>query len=178
MPTTTGVTLVNQRLLHSLAALCLAATLGFAQDFRATISGRVYDSSGGAIPGARIQAVNVANNETSSAVSDASGAYSIPFLRPGNYRITVSADGFKQFIRENIILEVGRVVGIDITMEVGAVTENITVTAEAALLETQTASRVGVINQQQVSSLPLNSRNPFMLGAMMSGVTFRGAAIW
>lgn len=169
---------MNQRLLHFLAALCLAASLGFAQDFRATISGRVFDSSGGAIPGARVQVVNVANNESSSATADASGAYSIPFLRPGNYRMTVTSEGFKQFIRENIILEVGRVVGIDITMEVGAVTENITVTAESALLETQTASRVGVINQQQVQSLPLNSRNPFMLGAMMSGVTFRGAAIW
>jgi hypothetical protein len=169
---------VNQRLLHSLAALCLAASLGSAQDFRATISGHIYDSSGGAIPGARIQAINVANNESSAASSDANGAYTVPFLRPGQYRLTVTADGFKQFIRENITLEVGRVVGIEVTLEVGAVSENITVTAEAALLETQTASRVGVVNQQQVQSLPLNSRNPFMLGAMMSGVTFRGAAIW
>ncbi len=169
---------MNQRLLHSLAALCFAASLGLAQDFRATISGHIYDSSGGAIPGARIQVINIANNESSAASSDANGAYTVPFLRPGQYRLTVTADGFKQFIRENITLEVGRVVGIEVTLEVGAVSENITVTAEAALLETQTASRVGVVNQQQVQSLPLNSRNPFMLGAMMSGVTFRGAAIW
>jgi hypothetical protein len=58
------------------------------------------------------------------------------------------------------------------------VTETVTVTAEAAMLETQTASRSGIINQTQVSELPLNSRNPFMLGAMMSSVNFRGAAIW
>ncbi len=56
--------------------------------------------------------------------------------------------------------------------------ESINVTGEVALLETQTASRVGVVDTKQVAELPLNSRNPFMLGAMMSGVTFRGAAIW
>jgi hypothetical protein len=67
---------------------------------------------------------------------------------------------------------------VDVTLEVGAITESISVTAEAAMLETQTASRVGVVTTTQVSELPLNSRNPFMLGAMMSGVNFRGAAIW
>jgi hypothetical protein len=172
------VSRVYKRLLHLAAALSLAAALGSAQEFRATVMGRIFDSSGGAIPNAKIQIVNVANSETSAAVADSTGTYSIPLLRPGNYRLTVTADGFKQFIRENIILEVGRVVGIDVTMELGAVTENITVTAEAAILETQTASRYAVVNNEQVLSLPLNARNPFMLGAMMSGVTFRGAAIW
>ncbi len=149
-----------------------------AQEFRATVSGRVFDASNAAVPGAKLTAVNVATNETANATTDNSGAYTIPFLRPGQYRMTVTAQGFKQSIRENITLQVSQIAGIDITLEVGAITENITVTAEAALLETQTASRVAVVNQKQVSELPLNSRNPFMLGAMMSGVTFRGAAIW
>lgn len=154
-------------------SLCVSA-----QEFRATISGRVLDASGASVPNAKIQVVNVANNETSNATSDSSGAYTVPFLRPGMYKLSVTAEGFKQFNRENITLEVGKIAGIDVALEVGAVTESINVTAETALLETQSASRVGVINQTQVSSLPLNSRNPFMLGAMMSGVTFRGAAIW
>jgi hypothetical protein len=157
--------------------LFFALTAG-AQEFRATISGHIYDSSKSAVPEALIQAVNVANNETATATSDPSGTYSIPFLRPGQYKLTVTAQGFKQFVRENVTLEVGRLVGIDVVLEVGAVTESIQVTAESALLETQTASRVGVVSTRQVADLPLNSRNPFMLGAMMSGVTFRGAAIW
>jgi hypothetical protein len=157
--------------------LCLLAALS-AQEFRSTISGHVYDSSGAAVPNAKLQAVNVATNETASATSDSSGAYTIPFLRPGQYRVTVTAQGFKELIRPNVTLEVGRIVGLDLTLELGQVTESIEVTADVALLETQTASRVGVVTQKQVAELPLNTRNPFMLGAMMSGVTFRGAAIW
>ncbi len=158
--------------------LYLLPALVLGQEFRASISGHIYDPSGAAIPGVKIQAVNVANNETTTATTDASGAYALPFLRPGNYKLTATATGFKQYVRENIILEIGKVAGIDITLEVGAVTDSIEVTASAALLETQTAGRSGVVNTQQVSDMPLNARNPFMLGAMMSGVTFNGAAIW
>lgn len=172
-----GITVKTQLAFSSLI-LCLAALSAPAQEFRATISGHVYDSSGGAVPNAKLQAVNTANNETSNATTDHAGAYTIPFLRPGQYKLSVSAPGFKQFNRENITLEVGRVVGIDVTLEVGAVTESINVTAVSAQLETQTASRVATVSTTQVAEMPLNSRNPYILGAMMSGVTFRGAAIW
>lgn len=158
--------------------VCLAPVFAPAQEFRATISGYVYDSTGAAVPNAKVEAVNVANNSTYSASSDTSGAYSIPFLTPGNYKVTAAAAGFKQSIRENVVLEVGRIVGINMTLEVGQLSESVTVTADAAALETQTASRVGVVTTTQVAELPLNSRNPFMLGSMMSGVNFRGAAIW
>jgi hypothetical protein len=149
-----------------------------AQDFRATISGRVFDSSGAAVPNAKVVAVNQATNETSTATTDSSGAYTIPLLRPGNYNITGSSAGFKQQIRENVVLQVSQTVGIDITLEVGQMTESVRVEANAAVLETQTASRVGVIDNTKVTELPLNARNPFMLGTTQSGVTFRGAAIW
>ncbi|MEZ5352079.1 MAG: carboxypeptidase regulatory-like domain-containing protein [Bryobacteraceae bacterium] len=166
---------MKNRLLTGLVCLLSAA---FAQEFRATISGHVNDSSGAGVPNAKIQVVNGATNETSNATTDGSGTYSIPFLRPGVYRLTVTGEGFKQFNRENITLQVGQIAGIDVTLEVGAITESINVTAEAALLETQTASRAGVVNTKQVAELPLNARNPFMLGTMMPGVVFRGAAIW
>ena len=160
------------------AAAVLLACLGAAQEFRATISGHVYDASGAAVPSAKVEATNIATNQATSASTNTAGTYSIPFLSPGQYTLTVTAPGFKQYIRENVTLEVGRIVGIDVTLELGQVSESVNVTAEAALLETQTASRVGVVNTTQVAELPLNSRNPFMLGSMMSGVTFRGAAIW
>lgn len=169
---------MKPRSLQIVLASILAVSTGLAQEFRATISGRVLDSSGAAVPSAKIQATNIANSEVSNATSDTSGAYTVPFLRPGQYKMTVTAQGFKTFNRENITLQVGQIAGIDVTLEVGALTESINVTAEAALLETQTASRQAIINTKQVSEMPLNSRNPFMLGAMMSGVTFRGAAIW
>ena len=149
-----------------------------AQEFRATITGRVLDPSGASVPGVSIKAVSAATNEISTATSDTSGAYTIPFLRPGLYKLTATAQGFKVVNRENVTVQVGQVAGIDILLEVGAVTDVVNVTGEAALLETQTASRSGVVNSIAVSELPLNARNPFMLGTMMSGVVFRGAAIW
>jgi hypothetical protein len=162
-------------LLISILTLALTAN---AQEFRATISGHVLDSSNAAVPSAQIQVVNVATNETTTGITDSGGNYSIPFLRPGVYKMTVTAQGFKQFTRENITLQVGQIAGIEVKLEVGGVTETVNVTAEAALLETQTASRAGIVNNVQVAELPLNARNPFMLGTMMSGVVFRGAAIW
>ncbi|GAB4367680.1 MAG: hypothetical protein OHK0021_11050 [Bryobacter sp.] len=158
------------------AALCSAAL--FAQEFRATITGRALDSSGAVVPNVTVRAINVASNETSTAVTDSSGVYTIPFLRPGQYTLTATSDGFKTFNRTNITLVVGQQAGIDVTLEVGAVTESVSVEANAAILETQTASRSGIIDNQRVVELPLNARNPFMLGATQSGVTFRGAAIW
>lgn len=166
------------RTFRVLSALSVFVAGLFAQEFRATITGRVLDPSGAHVPNVSIRAVNTATNETSTATTDASGSYTIPFLRPGIYQLSASAQGFKVINRENLTLQVGQIAGIDFNLEVGAVTDTVNVTGEAALLETQTASRSGVVNSVQVSELPLNARNPFMLGTMMSGVVFRGAAIW
>jgi hypothetical protein len=148
-----------------LPLLCLVGMPALAQEFRSTISGHVFDSSGGAVPNVKIQATNSSSNEVSTATSDASGAYSIPLLRPGDYKVTAATPGFKQFIRDHVTLEAAKVTGIDITLEVGAVTDTVEVTADAAVLETQSASRGGVVTVQQVSEMPLNARNPFMLAA-------------
>src|SRR5215203_2786235 len=100
----------------SMGLLC--AGLINAQEFRATISGYVYDSSGAAVPNAKIEAVNLANNTITTATSDHAGAYTLPFLTPGDYRLTAAASGFKQSVRDKVNLEVGRIVGINITLEV------------------------------------------------------------
>ena len=160
-----------------LVSLFLLGTLA-AQEFRATISGHVFDASGSSVPNAKVQAVNIGTNETTTANTDTSGSYTIPFLRPGSYKISVSAPGFKQNVRERVELEAARVAGIDVSLEVGSIGESITVSGEAISLDTQTALRSNIVSTQQVEDMPLNARNPFMLGAMMSGVTFNGAAIW
>ncbi|HKE24127.1 MAG TPA: carboxypeptidase-like regulatory domain-containing protein [Bryobacteraceae bacterium] len=162
------------------AFVCLFAleTMAPAQEFRASISGHVLDKSGASIPHATVQAANTATNETATASTDTAGSYSLPLLNPGIYRLTVSASGFKQYVRENISLVISQAAGIDVTMEVGDVNQSVSVTAEAAMLETQTANRSGLVDTQQVQELPLNARNPFMLGLTAAGVTFRGAPIW
>src|SRR5436309_11726524 len=104
--------------------LCLLVTIASGQEFRSTISGHVLDSSGAAVPGAKVQATNLATNEATTATADSSGAYTIPFLRPGNYKIAASAAGFKQSLRENVVLEAAKAAGVDMTLEVGNLTES------------------------------------------------------
>src|SRR5229473_7571341 len=88
--------LVKQSLASMLTLLCLLGMPALAQDFRATISGHVYDSSGGAIPNVKIQVTSADTNEVTTGTSDAGGAYSIPLLRPGAYKLAASSPGFKQ----------------------------------------------------------------------------------
>jgi hypothetical protein len=163
---------------HVALLFLLAEMAAFSQEFRATLSGHIVDISGNSIPGADIQAVNLANNEIASAKSDSNGNYTIPLLQPGDYRLVVSSPGFKQYVRDRLTLTVGQIAGVDATLQVGQVTERVEVLGQVELLDTQTASGGGTVDTKQVSELPLNARNPFMLGAMMSGVTFTGASIW
>ncbi|MEK7409534.1 MAG: TonB-dependent receptor [Acidobacteriota bacterium] len=149
-----------------------------AQEFRATITGRVTDSSQAVVPGAKVEVKNVGTNEVTSARTDNSGNYTAPFLRPGAYTITVEAAGFKKFTREAVVVNVGQAATVDVVLEVGAVTEQVTVTAAAPLLETVKSDRGGVVDRQRVHELPLNARNPFMLGAIVAGVKYTGALIW
>jgi hypothetical protein len=105
-----------------------------------------------------------------STLTDSAGQYTVPFLQPGTYTVTVEARGFKKVVREGLSLSVGDTVGMDITLEVGAVTEQLTVTAEAPLLETAKADRGTLVDQQTVAEMPLNGRNPFMLAKIAAGV--------
>lgn len=162
----------------SLLFLLLLAGIVLGQEFRATVSGHVFDSSDAAVPGAKITVVNSGTQESTSATTDTSGSYSIPLLRPGTYTLTATAAGFKTFVRDNVVLEAAKVLGIDVSLAVGDISEKVEVTAEALTLETQSAARSGIVTTQAVAEMPLNARNPFMLGVMMSGVNFNGAAIW
>ncbi|MGH9657114.1 MAG: carboxypeptidase regulatory-like domain-containing protein, partial [Bryobacteraceae bacterium] len=149
-----------------------------AQEFRATLNGRVADSSGAAVPNVPVQVRNAATNEVTSSVTDGQGNYTAPFLRPGTYSIAVEAAGFKRHTRDGVVLNVGQSATVNITLELGAVTEQITVTGEAPLLETAKSDRGQVIDQKAVHEFPLNARNPFMLSMLVAGVNFNGNAIY
>src|SRR4051794_2629520 len=83
-------TLVKPNVAKLLPMLCLLVLPALTQEFRSTISGHVTDASGAAVPGAKITAVNSDNNESTTATTDNAGAYAIPFLRPGNYKVTAT----------------------------------------------------------------------------------------
>src|SRR5438552_16621841 len=99
--------------------LVIAPFIGWSQEFRATVTGHVIDATNAAVGNVVVQILNLSTNEKATAVTDNQGTYTVPFLKPGTYRVTVEAPGFKKFIRENITLNVGQVAGIDIALEVG-----------------------------------------------------------
>src|SRR5574340_295973 len=146
-------------------ALLTAAAFLCGQDFRATITGRLVDSSDAAVPNATVMVKNVATNETSSAVTRSRGEYTVPFLRPGAYQVSADVPGFKKFLRSDLVLNVGQVATVDIRLEIGSLTEQITVSGEAPLLDSAMAERGAVIDHQRVLELPLNGRNPMMLSS-------------
>ena len=92
--------------------------------------------------------------------------------------MSAEASGFKKFVRENLVLSVGDAIDVDIALEVGALTEQLTVTSESPLLETVKADRGTLVDQQSVKELPLNGRNPFMLAKIVAGVNFNGTVIY
>lgn len=159
--------------LFALAGLCLGAELAAAQEFRGTILGRVTDTSGGVIPGATVVVTNEQTNVVSKTVTEADGAYAVPFLIPGTYRVEVEGNGFRKFVQSGITIDVNQRATVNVTLEVGTVTETVNVTANAPLLETSTGGMGQVINRAKVESLPLNGRMIFMLNQLAEGVIWQ-----
>ena len=131
-----------------IVAMLLAMVAGAtAQEFRATVKGQVLDSSQAALPGATVTVHNQQTNEVATAVTNNDGNYTIPFLRPGLYTLTVELTGFQKYTRTDMRLEVSQVAAINAQLGVGGVTESINVSAEAPLLETSKADRGTVIDR-------------------------------
>jgi hypothetical protein len=156
---------------RGLAVLCLGVCVCSAQEYRATLTGRVIDPQGGVIPAAKITAVSQSTGAKSATVTGPDGVYTIPFLPPGQYTVSAEAPGFKRYVREGLQLSTGERVGVDIPLEIGQTAESVTVSAEAPMLNTETATSGQVISSHEVESLPLNGRTPLLLAQIAMGVT-------
>ena len=113
--------------------LLLATTAGLAsaQEFRGGISGRVTDTSKGRLPGATVTVTNIATNVAATTTTNGEGDYTILYLTPGNYTLSVELSGFKKMVRDAIEVRVGDKLAIDATLDVGRMEETVTVTAES-----------------------------------------------
>ena len=160
---------IGRRALAVLAVACLPA---FAQEFRGSISGMVRDAQGAAVPKVPIEAQNRATNEISRTTTNEAGYYVFAVLPIGTYLITAEAPGFKKAVRDNLELRVGDQVQQDFTLEVGGVTEAVTVTAGAELLQATASDRGQVVGEENVKDMPSVGRNPFLLGIEAAGVQF------
>ncbi len=114
--------------------ICLSFLTLFAQDPYGRITGRIVDSAGAVVPGASIRVTNVDTNVATTTASDSAGNYEARNLIPGLYNIVAESNGFKRYQRGPIELRVGDILTIDVALELGAVTDSITVTSEAPLI--------------------------------------------
>src|SRR5438128_2422744 len=153
------------------ALIALGTGLSFAQTSTATILGTVKDASGALVPGVSITVKHTESGLTRTVVSSEQGAYDVRVLPVGAYEITTMIPGFKQVVRSGINLVVGQEAVVDLTLEVGAAAEQITVSEEAPLVNTTTSSTSGVITEQQVKELPLNGRSFDQLITLNVGVS-------
>jgi hypothetical protein len=135
--------------LVSALALMGQSTLG-------TILGNVRDTSGSAVPKVTIKLRNLGTNITVQVVSNELGYYELPLLQAGMYEVTAEAPGFKMFKQSDVELATSRTVRVDVALEVGAVSEQVTVTAEAGTIETERPTITSSRNAEQLRTVPLN----------------------
>ena len=152
-----------------LAFFLVSAPL-FAQTITGTITGVVMDQSRATIPGAEVTATNVATGVAFATVSDNLGSYRIALLPPGTYDLSVELPGFKTGLVTGIEVRVDVVVARDVILEVGEVTENVTVAAETNLVETESPNIGSVVSERQLVELPLAQRSFLGLASTTAGV--------
>ena len=128
---------------HVLAILGLA-TSAFGVT-SATITGRVTDPSGAVVPGTKITATNVDTNVSSSTLTNEVGLYVIPDLPPGRYRVIVQKQGFETIVKPDVVLHVADVIGLNFSMQVGSISQSMTVQGGAPLIQTETTQLGDVI---------------------------------
>lgn len=146
------------------AAVALAQSTG-------TVQGVVKDPSGGIVPAATVTLLNLATQQKAQATTTAAGTYSFAFLPPGEYSLTVDHAGFTHFVRDRIPVDVAGVAVVDVTLQVGAATETVTVAGAAQQLQSTTSELGHVVDNTMMNAVPLSSRNFTQILALSPGVT-------
>ena len=159
------------------SALCFLAVVFCAQgslfaQTTGTILGSVTDQTDAVLPGAAVMVTNVETGIVRSSVAGDRGAYRVSNLPPGTYEVQASLTGFQTAVRSGITLTIGREAVVDFTLQVGDVTQQVTVTGEAPLIETTTSTVSGVVDSQQMRDIPLNARSFIEMVPLQAGATF------
>ena len=140
------------------AALCFSVLL-FGQSDRATITGTVTDPAGAAVPGVLVSATDVSTNVKTETRASAEGVYTIPFLVLGSYRVSAEMQGFKRAVETGVALNSGATVRVDLTLEIGALSEQVEVKAVAPQLRQDSAEIAQQVDADTILALPLGQTN-------------------
>ncbi len=164
----------------ALAGLLLLAVLGWtmplaAQQYLGTLSGNVTDSTGAKVVGAQVTATDVTTNFVTKVVTNGSGDYSIPFLTPDTYTVTIVANGFRSETRTGVTLTAGQNQATDFALKPGTQTQEVIVTADTQLLDTTSANLSTTFSTTEVTDTPNVGRNPFVLVTLAAGIYSSGS---
>jgi hypothetical protein len=160
-----------RRLLALSAVLCWLSILVQAQSFTGAIVGTVRNASGEVVPGAEVIITQVQTNKQVTVTANGDGYYTSPPLSVGDYRVEAKAQGFRRAVRSGLTIQIQQTLSVDFTLEVGAVTESIEVTAQAPVLETTSSALGKVVDNRRILDLPLNTRNVYSLIYLTPGVS-------
>src|SRR6195256_1769285 len=155
--------------------ILLAAVQCYGQG-NATIVGLISDPTKAAVAGAHVTLINEGTGIRANAVSDSGGRYNFPQLAAGNYRVEVTLEGFKKATQSGINLTAEQISSVNLTLEVGSVTESIEVPGAAPALETVSSSVRSVIRRELIEDLPLNGRNALDLATLLPGAVNQSGA--
>src|SRR5258708_1972252 len=163
-----------KKFIYIFALLLLSAAVSLhAQTTNGSIEGSVTDPSGGAVAGASVKARNMDTGLTQATTTTQAGIYSLPNLPPGRYSVTVEAPNLKKYAQEGVTVTTGTAIPLNIPMQLGAVSESVTVTADASQLQTTTSEIGATVSPTLIANLPLQVsgtiRNPVQFIELVPG---------
>jgi len=156
--------------LSIVAAFICFGFAAVAQNITGSILGQVQDASNALVANAEVEVLNLETNQAQRVKTSASGLYEASYLRPGSYRVTVIANGFKKTVREGITVQIESRLRLDFQLEVGDSQATVTVSSETPLIETENASLGQVVSTRSLQELPIRGRNIFDLVGLAAGV--------
>ena len=153
----------NRILLGLILGLCVNGALIWGQETRAILSGTVTDPQSAVVPAAKVEIRNVDTNVVTTVKTNDAGVYTAPPVNPGKYLVTVTATGFKVEVENEVELRSADRKHLDFTLQLGAASETVTITAESPLTDTASASKSSIINADLVAAVPTYAQDVFQL---------------
>lgn len=169
-PETTGGGKILGVILNGMLLGCLFTGTAYGQAVSGSITGFVSDQSGANIPGTTITVTNTNTGVITKLSADSAGLYNATRLPPGEYRVTAEAPGFKRFRQDHVLVQVDSTARVDIKLELGAVTQEVTVSGAAPILESQKTDVATDISERTIESIPVRGRNITLLYDLVPGV--------